>query len=140
MGIAILYPVFAQIALTFAVMIGMGLARRTALRSGETTFDEIAVDNTRWPPRARQFANCYINQYELPVIFYVLCLMALMTRNADLIMVALAWIFVATRVVHAYIQVTSNVVPVRGAVFFAGFVITVIMTVLLLLRLLFPAP
>lgn len=140
MGIAILYPIFAQIALTFAVMIGMGLARRAAIVSGATSYEAIAIDNTRWPPRARQFANCYLNQYELPVIFYVLCLMALITRNADLAMVLLAWAFVAARAAHAYIHVTSNVVLLRGAVFCIGFVVTVIMMGLLLLRLLFPAP
>jgi len=139
MGIAILYPVFGQIILTFALMIGMGLTRKEALDNREVTVDDIALDHSRWPARPRKFANCYVNQFELPVIFYVLCLMALMTRNGDLIMVVLAWIFVATRLVHAYIHITANVVLRRGGAFFAGFIVVAIMTVLMLVRLLFPA-
>ena len=42
------------------------------------------------------------------------------TRHADLIMVVLAWVYVALRLAHAYIHVTDNYVPRRGAVFAAA--------------------
>lgn len=137
MGIAILYPVFAQIVLTMVVMVGMGLARRDAIASGEVRYSDVAVDSSRWPERARKWANCYSNQFELPVVFYVLCLIALMTRNADVIMVGLAWLFVASRVAHAYVHTGSNVVLRRGGVFLIGFIVVVLMTAILLFRLAF---
>jgi hypothetical protein len=99
---------------------------------------DIAIDNTRWPERIRKYANCYGNQFELPVVFYVLCLISHTTRTADLIFVILAWIFVITRIVHAFIHTGSNVVRLRGGVFGLGFIVIVIMTLYMTFRLLLP--
>jgi hypothetical protein len=138
MAIAILYPVLAQIVLTLIIMLGMGYYRRQALVDREVTAEETALDNTRWPAQARKWANCYSNQFELPVLFYVLCLMAHTTRTADLIFVILAWVFVVGRVLHALVHTGSNVVIRRGAVFLIGFFAVLIMTIYLLFRLLLP--
>jgi hypothetical protein len=138
MGIAILYPVLAQIILTLVLMLAMGLQRRAALQSGEVTVDEIALDNQAWPERARKLGNCYSNQFELPVIFYVLCLIAQITTSADLIFLILAWIFVITRILHAIEHTTSNVVLRRGGIFSIGYICVALMTALLLFRFLLP--
>jgi hypothetical protein len=138
MGIAVLYPVLAQIILTLILMFVMGLYRQSALKSGAVTPDDVALDNSRWPERARQFANCYTNQFELPVIFYVLCLVAQITSSVDLIFLILAWIFVVSRVLHAVEHTTSNIVRRRGAIFSIGFFCVVLMTALLLFRFLLP--
>lgn len=131
MGTAILYPVFAQMGLTFLLLVLASWKRRQALVSRATTFAEIALDDRRWPEDARKVSNCYRNQLELPVIFYVLCLVALITGLATPVTVALAWGFVLSRLGHAYVHTTSNRVPVRGAVFGIGFLIVVAMTALL---------
>jgi hypothetical protein len=136
MATAIFYPIFAQVILTFGLLLWMGLLRRDALRAGETTYAEMALDDSRWPPGARQVANCYRNQFELPVVFYVLCLVAFEIGAVGTLMLVLAWAFVVSRVVHAYIHTTSNRVDQRGAAFAVGFVIVLIMTVLLLGHLL----
>ncbi len=136
MGVAILYPVFAQIILTFVLLLSMGRARQTALRSKDVDVSDIALDSSRWPEDARKFGNCYSNQFELPVIFYVLCLAALQTAKADFIMVALAWCFVISRIVHAYIHTGPNIVLRRGGVFGIGFIILAVMSLILLSRLL----
>ncbi len=136
MVIAILYPVFAQIILTFVLLLAMGWARRKALLTQEVRPADIALDASRWPEGARKYANCYSNQFELPVIFYVLCLIALLTAKADLLMVVLAWAFVAARIAHALMHTGPNVVSVRGGIFGIGMLILVIMTGILLVRLL----
>jgi hypothetical protein len=136
MATAIFYPVFAHFILTFGLLLWMGLLRRDALRAGETTYAEMALDDTRWPPGARKVANCYRNQFELPVVFYVLCLVAFEIGAVSTLMLVLAWAFVASRFVHAYIHTTSNRVDQRGAAFAVGFLIVLIMTVLLLGHLL----
>ena len=136
MVIAIIYPVFAQIILTFALLMAMGWARRKAMLTQGIRYGDIAIDSARWPEEARKVANSYSNQFELPLIFYVLCLVALITGKADFLMVVLAWAFVATRVVHALIHTGPNKVPLRAGIFAAGMVILVIMTAILLVRLL----
>ena len=136
MGVAILFPVFVQMLLAFALLLAMGHARNRALNSGGVQTSDIALDSSRWPDETRKFANCYSNQFELPVIFYVLCLAALETANADYLMVLLAWVFVISRIVHAYIHTGSNIVRTRGAVFALGFLVVLIMLVILAVRLL----
>ena len=56
----------------------------------------------------QQVGNSLTNQFELPVLFYVLTILAIITKHADFLFVVMAWIFVLTRLAHAYIHVTSN--------------------------------
>jgi hypothetical protein len=136
MVIAILYPVFAQIILTFVLLVVMAWGRRKVMLTPGFRWRDIALDSSRWPEDARKIANCYGNQFELPVIFYVICLIALITGKADFVMVVLAWVFVASRVVHALIHTGPNIVPLRGAAFGVGILVVMIMTGILLVRLL----
>ena len=136
MGIAVLYPVLAQVILTLALLLILGWHRQVALHDGSVAAQDVALDNTHWPPRARQFANSYRNQFELPVIFYVLCLVAQVTNSVDWLFLILAWIFVVFRIIHAIEHTTSNVVMRRCAIFALGYFCLVIMTALLLIRFL----
>ncbi len=104
----VLLPVFVQIGLTFALLLAMVLGRRNALVSGETKIRDIALGEPNWPKGATQIANCYRNQFELPVLFYALIALALPLRHADLFIVLMSWVFVVTRFAHAGVFVTSN--------------------------------
>ena len=59
----------------------------------------------------------FSNQFELPVLFYVLTILAYITHHAGLIFVILAWIFVIFRLLHAYVHVTSNIVRCAGTLY-----------------------
>mgnify|MGYP002652039218 CR=1 FL=1 len=87
----ILAPLFVQVLLTFAVMFGMMVFRTRTLQSGETRFQDIAMREPNWPRRPAQFANSFSNQFELPVLFYVLTILAMFTKHADFLFVVLAW-------------------------------------------------
>ena len=73
----------------------------------------------------------------MPALFYALTALALVTRKADLAFVVMAWIFVASRLVHAYIHTTSNRVPQRFMAFLVGVVILVLMWILFAVRIFF---
>jgi hypothetical protein len=66
-------------------------------------------------------ARAYMNLLELPVLFYVVCLLMLSTGRFDSVQVSLAWLFVVTRYVHAFIYIGFNHVPIRLAAFLTGF-------------------
>jgi hypothetical protein len=136
MNTAIFCPVLAQMIFTIILLFRMAWVRRQALIAGETTYSAIALDASRWPEDALKSANSFGNQFELPVLFYILCLMAYQTAAAGHLMVLLAWGFVASRVVHAYIHSTSNYVPRRAMAFGVGLLIVMAMIGLLLLHLL----
>jgi len=86
--------------------------------------------------RATQIGNCYRNQFELPVLFYVLIALALPLRHADLVIVMLSWVFVVTRFVHAGVFVTSNDLNRRSLAWFAGALVLFIMWVYFALKIL----
>ena len=116
----VLLPVFVQIGLTFALLLWMAGARRNALVGGGTKPRDIVLGQPNWPSRATQIGNCYRNQFELPVLFYVLIALALPLRHADLVIVMLSWVFVVTRFVHAGIFTSSNDLNQRSLAWFAG--------------------
>jgi hypothetical protein len=63
----------------------------------------------------------------LPTLFYVLCLLVMMQGEPDPLLSWLAWAFVATRYLHAFIHVTGNDVVRRFYAFLAGFLILAVM-------------
>ena len=132
---AVLLPVFVLVGLAFALLMGMAVARTRSLRSGETRFEDIALREPNWSARATQIANCFSNQFEVPVLFYILIALALPLRHADLVIVVLSWVFVITRFVHAGIFVTSNNVPQRGLAWFVGVVVLLVMWIYFALRM-----
>ena len=81
---------------------------------------DIALGERNWPTRIQQIQNAYHNQFELPVLFYVLVALALITRKADMLFVVMSWMFVASRLVHAAIHTTSNKVSLRFMAFVVG--------------------
>jgi hypothetical protein len=132
----VLLPVFVQVGLTFVLLLWMATLRTSAIRSGETEFKDIALRQPNWPERPTQIANCFSNQFEIPLLFYILIALALPLRHADLVIVVLSWIFVAARLVHTWIFVTSNNVRQRSLAWFAGVVAVLIMWVYFAIRIL----
>ncbi len=124
----ILLPVLAQVLLTVAVLILMGRARGRDLARSRRSFQDVALaTDADWGEAARKAANNYKNQFELPVLFYAVCLFALVTRSVDPWMMLLALLFVASRVAHTWIHLGTNVVLHRGIAFLAGLVVLLFM-------------
>jgi hypothetical protein len=127
---AILSPLFVEVILTFALMLLMGALRQGDYSSGVVKPQDIALREPKWPARTAQVAHSFSNQFELPVLFYVLTILALVTKQAGLVFVALAWIFVACRIAQAYVHVTSNIVRLRGAFYIVGALVLMVMWVI----------
>jgi hypothetical protein len=132
----VLLPVFVLVGLTFVLLAWMATARRNALVSRETRVRDIVLGQQNWPVRTTQIGNCFKNQFELPLLFYILIATALPLRHADLVIVLLSWVFVATRLVHAGIFVTSNDLSRRSLAWFAGALVLLVMWIYFALRIL----
>jgi hypothetical protein len=130
----VLLPVFVLVGLTFALLLWMATARTRALTGKEIRIKDIALGQPNWPERATQIGNCFSNQFELPVLFYILIAVALPLRHADLVIVLLSWVFVVTRFAHAGIFVTSNNVQQRSLAWFAGVLVLLAMWLYFALR------
>ena len=132
----VLLPVYVLVGLTFALLLGMATMRTRALAGGETKMKDVALGEPNWPTRAAQIGNCFSNQFEIPLLFYILIAIALQLRRADLVIVLLSWVFVVTRFVHAGIFVTSNDLRRRGPAWFAGVLVLFAMWLYFALKLL----
>ena len=132
----VLLPVFVLVGLAFALLLWMAGARRQALVDGEAKVRDVVLGQPNWPTRATQIGNSFSNQFELPVLFYILIALALPLRHADLVIVLLSWVFVVTRFVHAGIFVTSNDLKRRSLAWFAGVLVLFAMWIYFALRIL----
>ena len=81
-------------------------------------------------------ANSFSNQFELPVLFYVLTILEWVTRHAGVLFIWLAWIFVIFRVLQAYVHATNNNVRLRGAFYSVAAVALMIMWAIYIVQVL----
>jgi len=129
-----------SIMLIFVLLFWMASTRIGALKSGKTTLGDTALGQLNWPTRVQQISNCYQNQFQLPVLFYVLTVLAIITRHADILFVVMAWLFVLSRFVHAFIHTGSNYVRHRFNAFAAGVFILLAMWIIFAVRILLGLP
>ncbi len=127
---ALIQPVVALVVLTAIVALMMVLYRNTAVIRGAASARYFRTFTTDMPAEwVERPTRTYMNLLELPVLFYVACLLMLTTGRFDAVQVSLAWVFVITRYVHAFIYIGFNHVPLRFAAFLTGvFTLAVIWT------------
>jgi hypothetical protein len=132
----VILPLFVEVLLTFALLFWAGALRSGDLRAGTVKPEEIGLCELNWPQRTAQVSNAYSNQAELPTLFYTLTILAYFTHHAGNVFVMLAWVFVAFRLLHAYVHVTSNVPRLRGMLFGFGAVVLGIMWAIFIIQVL----
>jgi hypothetical protein len=130
----VLLPVFVLVGLAFALLLGMVGARGYA--NGGKPVPRDSAGKANWTGRAAQYGDCFNNQFQVPVLFYILIALALPLRHADLVIVLLSWVFVVTRFAHAGIFVSSNNIRQRGLAWFSGVLVLLAMWVYFALRIL----
>ena len=120
----LVYPMFAMVALTATVLVILFRSRVRAVRANKVSIQyfriyqgEIEPEETAKP--ARHFANLF----EAPVLFYAACITAMVTQDTGLVVLVLAWIYVAARVLHTYIHLGGNRVRYRLRAYFAGWLV-----------------
>ncbi|WP_052715648.1 MAPEG family protein [Devosia chinhatensis] len=129
----------AQVFLSMGILLLMARERVPRVMRGEIPMASIAVERDAYPLKARLLSNNFDNQFQLPVLFYVGALLAILFQPGWP-EVVLAWLFVATRYVHAYIHVTHNRVGKRFMAYAAGLAVLALFWLWLILRLLILAP
>ncbi|MGH8263818.1 MAG: MAPEG family protein [Steroidobacteraceae bacterium] len=132
----VLLPLFVEVVLTFVLLFSVPIRSVPLLRRGEVRAQDVDLRQPNWPRPVQQINNSYTSQFELPVLFYVLTILAYVTHHAGVLFVVLAWIFVLARLAHAYIHVTSNNIDQRGPVFGVGALVLAIMWLIYIIDIL----
>ena len=116
----LVWSVFLQVVLTFAVLFKIRIVRVRAFKEFGIKMSDIAVNPEAWPDYVRKVQNNYINQFEMPVLFYMACSLVLIFSVESWLFVILAYAFVISRVVHMLIHTGSNRIKYRFTAFLVG--------------------
>ena len=120
---------------TFAVLTLVPLTRVRAVNAGKLSPKDFKFGESAKVPGDVSVTNRnYMNLLELPVLFYVVCLMFYVTNFVDMWALYLAWAFVALRIIHSVVHLTYNHVGHRALIFGAGNFAVLGMWVLFLVR------
>ncbi len=127
MDTAIFQPVLALIALTFVVgfiMLGM---RIHAVAKGLVSEKYFLLVNGDAPEHLIRVSNNLNNLVALPVVFYVMCIIAYITEQVGENFILYAWIFFGSRVAHSIIHIGYNYLPLRMLAFLVGLAVLIVM-------------
>ena len=125
----IMTPVLALIVWTFVIWLWMYATRIPAMRAAGIDARKVKrkADIDALPTSVQQIADNYNHLHEQPTVFYALAIYCQLVGVHDGLNVALAWTYVALRVVHSLIQCTANFVPLRFLVFSASTIVLIVM-------------
>ena len=112
----ILGPFFAMMLLTLVVWVYMYIRRIHFLQSNDIQPGQISTPEALarlTPPAVATPSDNLKNLFELPVLFYGLCLVLFATGQVDGGYVAAGWAFVAFRALHSAVHCTFNHIMMR---------------------------
>lgn len=117
-NIEILNPVIALAAWTFLVLLLIPFVRVRSVRRREIGPNDFKFGESPAVPPSVSIPNRnYMNLLELPMLFYVVCVVLYVTAGTSPLTVMVAWTYVALRVVHSLIHLSYNRVIHRLSVF-----------------------
>ena len=122
----IFQPMITVVVLTAVVWVVLYVKRIRAMRHAGKPAQAYAVPDSITeflPEKANYPANNFKNLFELPVLFYVLCIYLYATGAVDATYLAAAWLFAGFRVLHSLVHCTVNIVMLRFVVYFAGAIV-----------------
>ncbi|MFT3726049.1 MAG: MAPEG family protein [Hyphomonadaceae bacterium] len=127
-------PVLALVVWTLVMLVWLYVRRIPAMRKAGIDPAKIKGSESYaglppMDPKAVWVADNYNHLHEQPTIFYALCVYSHLVGVADGFNAGLAWAYVGVRVIHSLIQVTTNFVPLRFAVFNIGSLLLIIVAV-----------
>jgi hypothetical protein len=126
-----LAPVFVQVALTFALLGWMGAWRVWLLQSRQVKYSAIALGQPGYSEGCTKVARSFHNQLETPMLFFAAVGFAAVAAKISSGFVTVEWIFVAFRLLHAGVHVTSNFVPLRFLMFCCATTALIVLWVML---------
>jgi hypothetical protein len=115
-------PALAMVGLTFVVWCYMYFKRLRFIRVHSIDPQSVATRALGAKSLAEVAApsDNLMNLFEMPVLFYFLIALLMLTNQASEGFVTAAWVYVALRVVHSFIHCTYNRVLQRFLVYAAS--------------------
>lgn len=116
-----LYAMFGLVVFTYVFLLVNFVWRLKAVKSRAVHIKFFRRLDTQEAPEHIILGTRHLaNLFEMPVLFYVVGVLAVSLQLESVFMVVLAWLYVGCRVVHAIIHTTYNNVVHRMLVFQLG--------------------
>ena len=120
------FPMFAMFILTVVLAFAAVKARIASVKNGEMKISYFRLmSGEALPENVAKTTRSFNNQFEVPMLFYVIATLHMIMDLDNLAAQALAWLFVLLRYAHAYIHLGSNNVKFRMLTFFSGLLVLV---------------
>lgn len=120
----ILIPIFALAFWTSIILVAVAVSRIGAVMHKKASASDFRFgESSKVPERVQLVNRNYMNLLELPVLFYIVCVLAYVTHSVSMIALILAWIYVGLRVLHSCVHLSYNNILHRLYVFFASNVV-----------------
>jgi len=114
-------PFFVQMMLTVTVLMYMAFKRLTFISSQKNIQIRKRGELERLsPPSVSNPSDNLKNLFEMPVLFYALCIYLFITQQVDTYYVLAAWIFVFFRILHSIMHCTLNIIMIRFYLYLAS--------------------
>jgi hypothetical protein len=126
----IFVPLIFQVLLTLLVYLRLLRVKKRAAAAGQVDRTRVALHDNAWPDYVVQVNNNIRNQFELPVLFYVLSIVLWLLDAVHDVAIAAATIFVVSRIIHAGIHLSINAVPPRRHTFTIGWLAVFVLAML----------
>ena len=131
----LIYPMAAMVLLTAFVLVRMYRSRVAAIRSGQIDVNYYRLHQGGLEPeQVQKVVRHFTNLFEAPTLFYVACLAAMVAGVTNLALVAIAWVYVAARFLHAFVHLGPNKLRLRRNIYGIGWLVLVVMWVYLVIR------
>ena len=130
----IFWPVCLMAFATLFLYYLMSRARIASVKSGEVE-PSVFKNNEGETGISLTYANAVRNQYESPVLFYVVSIAAYVTENVGVTILVLAWAFVICKIIHINFHVNGNNLRRRRPAFIVCYLILIVMWIVFMASL-----
>ena len=121
----IYYPLFTMVLLTLLIAIRLMYFNTWAVLSGEVHIKHFRLFDAGITPKLQAVAQHYKNMFEMPVLFYLLCILLIITDAAAPLDIQFAWGFVIFRILHSLIRIPNTNVHPRFSFFIGSYIMLV---------------
>lgn len=130
----ILYPMALVVFYPWVFACCMFFVRSRATKTKQISIKYFLTYSPKYevPEFLQRASNHFNNQFQVPTIFLITCVVVMHLSMVHMVTLTLAWLFVGLRAIHAYIHMGSNRLMKRASAYALSWVCMLLMWVYIL--------
>ena len=121
----IVYPLLTMVILTLIVTIRLLFFAVKSIIKGEVHIKQYRIYDGEFPAKFISVRQHYKNMFEMPILFYLLCTLLIISDSIEPLDIQLAWGFVIFRILHSISRIPNKNVNIRFGLFAGSFIMLV---------------